>query len=80
MDKKAIREAIEKAWGDRIFLYFQQYVNPNAVRPQNEHGQEWNDILATLRGISQEEPIKKVNKESNDKGGSSINKGDNGSV
>ena len=77
MDKKAIREALENGWSDKIFLYYQQYVNVNAARPQNEFSQEWQDILGTLAGISKEEPKKE---KKDDKAGSLRDKESDGSV
>jgi hypothetical protein len=51
-----LKEALENGWNDRLFQYYKDLVNPNAVRPQNEFGQEWNDILGTLRGIATPAP------------------------
>lgn len=51
-----LKEALDNGWNDRLFQYYKELVNPNAVRPQNEDGQEWNDMLAALRGIATPTP------------------------
>lgn len=52
-----IKEALNAGWNDRLFYYYQQEVDANAVRPQDETSQEWKDIIAKLEAIATPKPI-----------------------
>lgn len=68
-----IKEALQAGWNDRIFLYYQQHVDANAVRPQDETGKEWQDIVTSLQNLVDKDKPKQtptVKKQSNDQTGS----------
>ena len=50
--KALIKEALDAKWNDRLFHYYKQEVDINAVRPQDENSQEWKDIIAKLEAIA----------------------------
>lgn len=52
-----IKEALQAGWNDRLFHYYQQEVDANAVRPQDENSQEWKDIIAKLEALATPKPI-----------------------
>lgn len=74
--KELIQEALKAGWNDRLFYYYQQVSDPNAVRPQDENGQEWKAIIAFLELYSKAEEVKPKTK-TNDKAGSTGNKSNN---
>ena len=55
--KELIKEALDAGWNDRLFHYYKQYIDTNAVRPQDENSQEWKDIVAKLQAIATPKPI-----------------------
>ena len=71
--KELIKEAVQAGWNDRLFYYYQQVSDANAIRPQDENGQEWKSIIAFLELYSKAEDIKPVptpKVETNDQTGS----------
>lgn len=54
--KELIKEALNAGWNDRLFHYYKQEVDINAVRPQDENSQEWKDIIAKLESIATPKP------------------------
>ena len=55
--KELIKEALDAKWNDRLFHYYKQEVDINAVRPQDENSQEWKDIIAKLETIATPKPV-----------------------
>ena len=55
--KELIKEALDAKWNDRLFHYYKQEVDANAVRPQDENSQEWKDIIVKLETIATPKPI-----------------------
>ena len=55
--KELIKEALDAGWNDRLFHYYKQYIDANAVRPQDENSQEWKDIIAKLETIATLKPV-----------------------
>lgn len=56
--KELIQEALKAGWNDRLFHYYTQVSNPNAVRPQDENSKEWKEIIAFLELYSKAEEVK----------------------
>ena len=55
--KELIKEALNAGWSDRLFYYYKQEVDVNAIRPQDENSQEWKDIIAKLETIATPKPV-----------------------
>jgi len=52
-----IKEALDNGWNDRIFLHYKELVDPNAIRPQDETGEEWKQIVLKLTDLTAPNPI-----------------------
>ena len=55
--KDLIQEALKAGWNDRLFHYYKQEVDQNAVRPQDENSQEWKDIIVKLERLATPKPV-----------------------
>jgi len=53
-----IKEALDNGWNDRIFLHYKELVDPNAIRPQDETGEEWKQIVSQLSALATPKPVK----------------------
>lgn len=51
-----LKEALDNGWNDRLFQYYKENVDQNAVRPQDELGPDWNAILEKLKDIATPKP------------------------
>jgi hypothetical protein len=49
MSLEIVKEALDNNWHDRIFLHYQQLIDPKAVRPQDYKSEEWLNIVKTLK-------------------------------
>ena len=46
-EKQTVLEAIENGWNDRVFIYYKQFINAEAVRPQDDDN--WNKLVEELK-------------------------------
>ncbi len=47
VEKQTVLEAIENGWNDRIFIHYKQFVNPEAIRPQDD--ENWGKLVEELK-------------------------------
>ena len=56
INKDELTQALHNGWGDRLFHYYTQLVDANAVRPQDEESKEWKDMVSALTKLATPEP------------------------
>ena len=56
INKDELTQALHNGWGDRLFHYYTQLVDANAVRPQDEESKEWKDMVSALTKFATPEP------------------------